>query len=332
MNSPNPTQINVPPPQRKKKLLPLKPCIPSRVHLLLSKAWSRVPTTDPWAHHTEHVQPDEPHRCSHVHSCVSPSLHFPIQHFILLANVGRHQIPVSMAGHLQHLQAAEQPVLCRVHADHHQAVQPDGSPEPQAGEAQSDEAAPVQQRGRFDHSHSQLRLAGRHACDAFPVEGPRLARVKVPQPDLLLRPALPTPRFQVGGRAGKCGHGVAPHMEVDLTWEMAQDEVTFGLWDVLGVRNCDVMDGIQIVTWRGKNTFITTANLSSEVSDQQEPLWGNHTSSSLIQTVQALPHLPAPTVGLDRNNTSMSAHRKGHENSVMRSVFHNSCLESLCQC
>lgn len=38
-------------------------------------------------------------------------------------------------------------------------------------------------------------------------------------------------------------------MEVDLTREMAGYEVAFCLWDVLGVGDCNVMDGIQIVTW-----------------------------------------------------------------------------------
>lgn len=37
-------------------------------------------------------------------------------------------------------------------------------------------------------------------------------------------------------------------MEVDLAGEMPQNEVALCLRDVLGVRHCDVMDGIQVVS------------------------------------------------------------------------------------
>lgn len=35
---------------------------------------------------------------------------------------------------------------------------------------------------------------------------------------------------------------------MDLAGEKPQDEVAFSLGDVLGVRHCDVMDGIQVVS------------------------------------------------------------------------------------
>ncbi len=37
-------------------------------------------------------------------------------------------------------------------------------------------------------------------------------------------------------------------MEVDLTGEKAQDEVAFCLRDILRVCNCNIMDGIQVVS------------------------------------------------------------------------------------
>lgn len=61
-----------------------------------------------------------------------------------------------MAGHLQHLKPSKALVLSYVHSNHDQEVKPERSPEPQASETQSNEAAPIQQRGRFDQSNSQL--------------------------------------------------------------------------------------------------------------------------------------------------------------------------------
>ncbi len=180
--------------------------------------------------------------------CLSSSLHLPIKHLFLLTHVGCHGLPVSMAGQLQQLQPANQLLLSNIHPNHDQEIEPEWSPQPQASEAQSNEAAPVQQWGSFDESYSQLRLTRWHACYTVPVKAPWLAWIEVPQTSLLLSPAVSTPRLQVGGRAGQWSHWVAADVEVDLAREKPQDEVAFGLRDVLGVRHCNIMDGIQVVS------------------------------------------------------------------------------------
>lgn len=179
---------------------------------------------------------------------LTSSLHLPIQPLAFLIHVGCHGLPVSMARKLQQLQPTNQLLLSCIHPNHDQEVEPEWSPQPQTSEAQSNEAAPVQQWGGFDKSYSQLRLARWHPCNTFPVKGPRLARVEVPQANLFLSPAVSTPRLQVGGRGGQWRHRVTVDMEVDLTREKPQDEVAFSLGDVFGVCHCNIMDGIQVVT------------------------------------------------------------------------------------
>lgn len=80
-----------------------------------------------------------------------------------------------MAGQLQQLQPSDKLLLGHVHPHHDQEVEPERSPQPQAGEAEGDEAGPVQQRGAFDQSHAELRLTRWHTSDPLPVEGPGLA-------------------------------------------------------------------------------------------------------------------------------------------------------------
>lgn len=57
----------------------------------------------------------------------------------------RFYLPVSMASHLNQLQPSSQLLLDGEHYNHNQDIEPEGRPEPQASEAESDEAAPVQQ-------------------------------------------------------------------------------------------------------------------------------------------------------------------------------------------
>lgn len=129
-----------------------------------------------------------------------------------------------MAGQLQQLHPSDLLLLAaQVHTHHEQKVQPEWGPQPQASEAQRDEAAPVDQRGSLYQSHAQLRLTWRHASQALPVEGPGLAGIEVPQTGFLLSPALLAPGLQGRGGGGQRGHWVATHMEVDLAGEQAQD-------------------------------------------------------------------------------------------------------------
>lgn len=44
-------------------------------------------------------------------------------------------------------------------------------------------------------------------------------------------------------------------MEVDLTGEKPQDEVAFGLRDVLWICYCNIMDGIQVISYKCGNNF-----------------------------------------------------------------------------
>lgn len=153
-----------------------------------------------------------------------------------------------MAGQLQQLQSSNQLLLSHVHSDHDQEVESERRPEPQAREAQRDEAAPVQQRGGFDQSDSQLRLARRHARHALSVEASGLGGVEVVETGLLLSPAISAPGLQIGGRGRQRGHRVTADVEVDLAGEKPQDEVAFGLRDVLWICYCNIMDGIQVIS------------------------------------------------------------------------------------
>lgn len=105
-----------------------------------------------------------------------------------------------MAGQLEQLQTSNQLLLSHKHSNHEQAVESEWRPEPQASEAQRDEAAPVQQRGSFDQSDSQLRLTRWHACDAFSIEASGLGGVEVVETGFLLSPAISAPGLQIRGR------------------------------------------------------------------------------------------------------------------------------------
>lgn len=114
--------------------------------------------------------------------------------------IGCHGLPVLMAGQFQQLQPSNQLLLSHIHSDHEQEVESEWRPEPQASEAQRDEAAPVQQRGGFDQSDPQLRLTWRHACDAFSVEASGLGGIEVVEAGFLLGPAVSAPGLQIRGR------------------------------------------------------------------------------------------------------------------------------------
>lgn len=153
-----------------------------------------------------------------------------------------------MARQLQQLQPSNQLLLSHIHSNHDQKVESKWRPEPQASQAQCNEAAPVQQRGGFDQGHSQLRLTWRNSCDAVSVEASGLGGVEVMKTNFLLSPTISAPGLQIRGRGRQQGHRVTADMEVDLTGEKPQDEVALGLRDVLWICYCNIMDGIQIIS------------------------------------------------------------------------------------
>lgn len=153
-----------------------------------------------------------------------------------------------MAGKLQQLQPSNQLLLNHKYPNHDQEVESEWMPEPQASQAQSDEAAPVEQRGGFDQSHSQLCLTRRNTRDAISVEASGLGGVEVVKTGFLLSPAISAPGLQIGGCGRQQGHRVTADMEVDLTGEKPQDEVAFSLRDVLWICYCNIMDGIQVIS------------------------------------------------------------------------------------
>lgn len=153
-----------------------------------------------------------------------------------------------MAGELQQLQPSNQLLLSHKHSNHDQEVESEQRPEPQASQAQCYEAAPVQQGGAFDQSHSQLGLTRRNTCHAVSVEASGLGGVEVAKTGFLLSPTVSAPGLQIRGRGRQQGHRVTADMEVDLTGEKPQDEVAFGLRDVFGICYCNIMDGIQVIS------------------------------------------------------------------------------------
>lgn len=153
-----------------------------------------------------------------------------------------------MAGKLQQLQPSNQLLLNHKYSNHDQEVESEWRPEPQASQAQSNEAAPVQQRGGFDESHSQLGLARRNTCDAVSVEASGLGGVEVVKTGFLLSPTVSAPGLQIRGRGRQHGHRVPADVEVDLAGEKPQDEVAFSLRDVLWICYCNIMDGIQVIS------------------------------------------------------------------------------------
>lgn len=105
-----------------------------------------------------------------------------------------------MAGQLQQLQPSKQLLLSHIHSNHDHEVQSEWRPEPQASQAQCDEAAPVQQRGGFNQSHSQLCLTWRNICYAVSVEASGLGGVEVVKTGFLLSPTISAPGLQIRGR------------------------------------------------------------------------------------------------------------------------------------
>lgn len=153
-----------------------------------------------------------------------------------------------MAGQLQQLQPSYQLLLSHKHSNHDQEVESEWRPEPQASEAQRNEAGPVQQRGSFDQSHSQLCLTWWNTRNTVSVKASGLGGVEVVKTGFLLGPTISAPGLQIRGRGRQSGHRVTADVEVDLAGKKPHEEVAFGLGDVLWICYGNIMDGIQVVS------------------------------------------------------------------------------------
>lgn len=150
----------------------------------------------------------------------------------------------SMTRQLDQLDPAHHLLLNQEEDQHQQEVDAHRRPEPESQKGKSDEGVPVAQRRGFDQRHPRLALARRDAGVGF-VEAPRA--VKRAQALLLLSPALLAPGLQGAGLLGQTGHRVAAHVEVDLEWEGASQQVALRLRGAVRVGYGDVVQRVQIV-------------------------------------------------------------------------------------
>lgn len=155
-----------------------------------------------------------------------------------------HSFQALMTRQLDQLDPAHHLLLNQEEAQHRQEVDAQWRPEPESQKGKGDEGVPVAQRRGFDQRHPQLALAGRYAGVGF-VEA--LRAVKRAQALLFLRPALLAPGLEGGGLLRQRAHRVAAHVEVDLAWEGAGQQVALCLRGAVRVCYGDVVQRVQIV-------------------------------------------------------------------------------------
>lgn len=149
-----------------------------------------------------------------------------------------------MTRQLNQLDPAHHLLLNQEEDHHHQEVDEQRRPEPESQKGKGDEGVPVAQRYGFDQRHSQLALARWYLGVSF-VEA--LRAVKRAQALLFLCPAFLAPGLEGGGLLRQTGHWVAAHVEVDLMWEGASQQVALCLRGAVRVRYGDVVQRVQIV-------------------------------------------------------------------------------------
>lgn len=149
-----------------------------------------------------------------------------------------------MARQLDQLDPTHHLLLNKEEGQHHQEVDAERRPETESYEGKGDEGVPVAERRDFDQRHSRLALAGWDASFGF-VE--LLRAVERAQALLFLRPAILAPGLEGLVLLGQRGHRVAAHVEVDLTWKGASQQVALRLRGAVRVCYGDVVQRVQIV-------------------------------------------------------------------------------------